>query len=675
MKHGMKLSKKRTAGIIFQIVSLLAAFAWFLNAVLVRGAPKEPDRDSWTQRDGFAAISFSTVARTDDGSARITRDRVKELLAALDGAGYTSVTTRDLINFYEDDEPLPDKPVHIMFEAGRKDGAIYGQEALSDTGMRATMYVYPQMMDAWTRVFMSRGEVNALSESDFWEIGSHGYEMYAPGTENRERPAYYLADYLRDDAGEPVETFDEFTARAEADYTEAVDLLETVTGQKISSYLFMPSNFFGNTPNRDAEAINSKIIDERFSLAFTRDGVAYNAREANPRRLTRLQIPSTMLPEDLLALLEPWLAGDDPYIYHGGAGVDRRWQVDSGSESGESADRRHWQTDSGMVQYEKDGIAVVPEGGRSAFAWLTGSENWGDVDLRTEITVGEGLEFSLYLRFIDSQSFLRLRFADGTVMLQERAPGAGLSTILNRPLSWPNNVPVHITARNRRLWVTVGSEPLTPGPLAVGDGRGGGRIAVEARSVGGADAEHRAFLGKIAITPIPEVFRVADAARPMPLVRPGAGDAGGVLIPLDPAKELGRGGEEYLLRAASLGVETYAMLPAGSVDPAPMEKSLAGLPPFLRKGLWSGVAFAHGEGGEFAGLAGAAAQARSRGLRSILVLTAAQAESLARREDFPPVDTLLLTGRASPSKAAMKALRNRYREGVAFLERDGRDEE
>lgn len=653
MKHGMKLSKKRTAGIIFQVVSILAAIAWFVNALVIRGDPRDPERGTWTQRDGFAAISFSGIARTEDG-VRATRDRLTELLKALDGEGYRSVATEDLVNFYEKGAPLPDKALYIMFETGRKDGAIYGQEALSETGMRATMYVYPRLMDAWTRVFMTRGEVNALSDSDFWEIGAHGYEMYAPGTEDLPRPAHYLSDYLRDEKGLPAETFGEFGARAEKDYADAVDLLETVTGKKISSYIFMPSNFFGNTQNKDAEAINSRILDSRFSLAFTGDGIAYNTGDADPRRLTRLQIPPSMTPEDLLALLEPWLAGDDPYIYNGGEGADRRWQAGSG-----------------RVEYEPGGIAVVPEEGRSAFAWLTGSENWGNVDLRTEVSVGNGTEFNLYLRFVDRRSFLRLHFADGAVMLQERTPAGGLSTILSGPLSRPDSVPVRLTARNRRLWASIGGVPLTSGPLPVRDGRAGGRIAVEAR---GAGEEARAFLEKTAIAPLSGVFRVADAERPLPLARPEAGDADNVLIPLDPAVEFGREGEAYLLRAAGLGIGTYALLPAGSVDLAPLEESAAGLPELLRKGLWSGAVFARGEGAELSGLAEAAERARSLGLRSMLLLTAAQAETLAEEESFPPVDALLLTEGDSLSGAAMKTLRNRYREGVSFLERVDRDE-
>jgi len=129
------------------------AFQWLVIALMVAGIgwaifirKNLPDygRATWSQRDGFFAISFKGMAPdavrnyqfllsqvvtrfkdwmngTQGGQYKkeiISDQRLAALMEAIKAQGYVPIKTQDIIAFYTKGAPLPEKGIYIMFEGG-----------------------------------------------------------------------------------------------------------------------------------------------------------------------------------------------------------------------------------------------------------------------------------------------------------------------------------------------------------------------------------------------------------------------------------------------------------------------------------------------------------------------------------------------------------------------------
>ncbi len=661
MSKTFRIGWKRTLSAILQFIVILLVVGWMAYILNVRGHPTIQDKNAWTRRDGFVALSFAGISRRPS-SHLLPREGLKKHLEALHNAGFQTISTENLLNFYYHREPLPDKPLYLMFEGGRKDGAIYGQEALSQTGMRATMFVYPRKMDEWSRTFLSRSEVATLSDNAFWEVGAMPYDLYLPNTENSERPEYYLAEYLHDANGKPTETPAQFALRAEKDYAASQSLLAKVIGKEVPAYIFYPANSLGNTQPDAMDYLNNQFLEKYFRLAFTREGLAFNSRASNPRQLTRLLVTPNMEPGDLVRILGAGLASEGSYLYQGDSDSDRRWQAISG-----------------RVDYQPDAVVFRPETDQFSLAWLIGSEDWGDVDVQAGFSNRPGDEVNLYLRFNSRQSYLRLHLAGGVLMLQERTPGQGISTLASFPVGAEDEVlNLRLTAKKNRLWVGLEGAPLTDGPLPFPAGLANGRVAVEARTTGGGENAVRLVMPRV--TPLSSLIRLGDVDEPVSLAWPEIDSPAGLLLrlppepPADAAKELGDHHNRiasYLLRVLGQGMDVYAWLPPGECDPTAATAVTADMPQILGKRLWSGVAFTYQEPQSASDqavaayrerLAAASERARGDGWVSLMAMGMGTAAELAGKRALPPGDVVLLKGEGTLSEAVMRALKRNYRQ-------------
>ncbi len=669
MKKEFRVGWKRVLSVILQFAVILLVIGWMIYILTVRGAPAPQNKDAWTRRDGFVAVSFSAVGRTD-ASPHLPRAMLKKHLEALQAAGFETISTQNLLDYYYHGEPLPDKPVYLMFEGGRKDGAIYGQEILTKTGMRATMFIHPKKMDEWNKTFLSRSQIASLSANPFWEVGAMANEIYLPGTENRERPDYYLAEYLHDQNGARIETPEEFAVRAENDYSASKSLLGKVTGREIPAYIFSPANSLGNTQPDDMDYLNNQLLEKYFRLAFSREGVPFNSHATNPRQLTRLLVPADMNTGDLLAILGAGLASEGPYVFKGNADSDRRWR-----------------SITGQIEYLPDGIAFRPAADQFAFAWLIGSEDWGDVDLRVGLPNRPQDEINLYLRFNSRQSFLRLHVVGGLILAQERTPGLGITTLASFPVPDDRDfLDLRLTAKKNRLWVGLDGKPLTESPLPFPGGLANGRVAVEARE---ADTDTSPVqLRMPVVTPLSSVLRPTSPDEAVSLAWPNTDDPAGVLVQLPPpppdqASDRVKTAHKrrvasYLLRSLGQGMDTYAMLPPGTHDMGPALALTEDVAPLLRGRLWTGMVFTHaapaGAGPEALAeyrrrLSRAMEEAKRSGLAVLLALTPGEAADLAEKRLLPPADGVLLKGEGKAPESVIQTLRRNYRQ-VLFWKDD-----
>jgi hypothetical protein len=665
--------------VVFQLAVIAAAVGWVIYVVMEHGFPKPQQKESWQRHDGFVALSYGGLSRDEDG-VHISRELFKSHMRALSEAGFETIAIDDITAFYRDNAPLPDKALYLMFEGGRKDSAIYGQEALSIFGMRASMYVHTSLLDRWNRSFLNRSQLTSLGKSSFWEIGTIGHNLYLDhGWYTGDRRRYYLNDFFRDEAGKRTESVDEYAKRARADYEETDGIIEALLGHKPKSYVFMPANTLYNSLDKDIALVNNDIMKERYDLVFTREGVAFNPRFSDRLDLTRMRIQEKISAEELLAEVENWLPNSRPFRLADAGGALR------------------WQSDHGATAIDDNQFSLSADEGENAFVWLRGSDNWRNLAAQirlADIAGGDNAECSLYFRFASRRSFIRLSLNETRLTVDERLPWGGLSVLFTADVPANPRGLFGIIVRNNRLWLTLDDRQLHQDGIPLSSAVTAGRVAVglmrnsspDTAQAGDEsetwrepepDSEQRAgdksgdaattgrepcfatFSG-LDLVPLPEHWTVAEASTSQ------AGLSTGIVVPLPADPEATA---SLLLQAADDGLDRYALLPEGSLDADLPGPSLSALPSALGEKLWTGVIFTPGQDASWRELAMAMRKVRESGGKTVLKLDKAQTESMLAASTEIPADILVLRGEWLPDKETAALLRQ-GRSSILW-ERDG----
>lgn len=645
-----RLTANRTLSVAVQL-TLMAVAAFFAVRMLVeRGNPKPYSKDIWADRKGFAAISFGGLSREDDGKRLVTRERFARHLEALSEAGFTAIGVDEIEDFYYRGASLPSKALFIMFEGGRKDSAIFGQEALWKTGMRATMFVQTSLNSRWQRTYLNRPQIATLGKSAFWDVGCSGHELHLDDADpdSGAPPPYFMVDYRRDGDGRPVEDLAEYAKRVDADLSRSADIVRTLADKEPAAFLFQPSNTLGNSMEPELSEACGAIIEKRFPLAFTREGPAFNSRAISPHSLTRMRVDPDATPEELVRGIGAWMPSDRDYVYN---------PADAGTR---------WQVETGRAEYGRDSLSLASGADRSGFAWLRGSDTWRNLTLDAGLRRLGGVEQSIYLRFLSRESFLRVTLTDDMLRVMERVPGRGLSLLLEERIDGDADATaLALVLRNKRLRISVDGKAATPYPIPISVEVGEGKVAFEVRgATRGTDAAG-ALVAPV-VRPLSERWLPAS---------PGGGDPEasstftGLIVPV------AGGGREIpaaLLRADGDGVAVFGKLPKGSFDLELLARANAALPRDVRLPLWTGVIFSPDSRTNPADMARAVEAARDAGLQAALEVGPEDVEKLARTTAPTLPDWVLVDAPSLPDDARI-ALSRRcgrilFRNGSQFRE-------
>lgn len=280
-KHKDKYKKIRT---IVQIIILLLAIIFLAHLFfhLKTYRPYDASTVENTGKDtGFIALSYFGVDRIGDTSTLIGEERLREHLSALREQGYVTISQKDVEDYYNNNRPLPEKSLFLMFEDGRRDTAIFAQGTLEWLNYRATMFTYPEKFDLQDNKFLTPDDLKELTTSSFWEMGTNGYRLeyinvfdryynyigeidslkYAMMQRYFKRNYnHYLMDYIRDKDGMPKESYRQMESRITYDYEKMRDVYLAELGYLPGVYTLMHSNTsqFGN--NDEVSAVNEKWI-------------------------------------------------------------------------------------------------------------------------------------------------------------------------------------------------------------------------------------------------------------------------------------------------------------------------------------------------------------------------------------------------------------------------------
>ncbi|UJX41623.1 hypothetical protein K9F62_02675 [Desulfovibrio sp. JY] len=476
---------------LFQYAILAVAGFLIYQTAFKRDTPPQHHRDQWTQREGFMAISYGGLSLDEKSKTLTSKKRLREQLSALAKAGYQTVTTKDVKNFYDADGPLPDKALYLMFEGGRKDSVLFSQPILVQTGYNASLYLSGDVVTGWNRFFVRSDELRKVAANPFWDVNSMGFHSKLINETPEGGYAYYLTARLDARDGKPGETPEAFAARVAADYKQAYATITDETGKPPLGYLFMPANTLGVSLPPAIAAPNDAGLDRYFPVAFTRVGESYNSRQADPRRLARLQIDPTWSPDRLL--LE----------------IESRLPRSSFLDFSNSVLRGLWQVGTGAITANGQGLTLANPAGKDGFALLRGTEGFENFLCRVKVVPARGGAALIYLRYRNSGSYVRIQVTEDQVIVREKNEHA-LNTLVNYVLPVDQTGPVDLDCcvKNNRLLMRVGGKDISPYPIPLTAGTERGSFALGAL---GEKGEHKAAFSDLRLTTFPPRWLAAPS--------------------------------------------------------------------------------------------------------------------------------------------------------------------
>lgn len=303
--------KRKIARVCVQIVILLLIVVVILRAMFVFSVyePYNPKEVSNTRESGFIALSYFGVAR-ETTDKLIAVDTLKEHLQTLHDQGYVTITAKDIINFYQNKQTLPEKSLFLMFEDGRRDTAIFAQNILEEFNYCATILTYGQNLTNDNDKFLNGEDLKELRDTTYYQLGSNGYRLsyinafdryenyigelesteFAKVSKYLERDYnHYLMDYIRDENRVAKESYTEMEKRITNDYQELKKVYLEEIGSVPEVHILQHSNTGQFGTNDTVSSVNEENIKNMFTINFNREGSCFNSESTSIYDLTRMQ--------------------------------------------------------------------------------------------------------------------------------------------------------------------------------------------------------------------------------------------------------------------------------------------------------------------------------------------------------------------------------------------------
>ena len=623
--------------------AILAVLGYFIyQTAFKRDTPPVHDRAAWTQRDGFVAVSYGGITIDDRVTSLVSKDHLREQLQLLRKAGYQTITTADLVDFYENDKPLPEKALYLMFEGGRKDSVLFSQPVLTGAGFNAALYLYGDRLTGWNRFFVRRSELNKIASNPVWDVASMGYHSELINQTPTGGYAYYLTERLKAAKGAPEETPSAYDARVVEDFRLARQSIIDMAGVTPLGYAFMPANTLGVSLPEAEAAPNAVALAKNFPVAFTRVGETFNSRDADQRRLTRLQVAPDWTADRLL--LE----------------IEARQPKSRFMDFSQSVRQGLWQVAVGDLAAVGDRLTLAGPLGKDGFARLRGSEGFDNFLCEVKTTPPTGGASAIYLRYRDAGSFVRIRTTAERVMVQEKN-GSSLNTIFQYALPQDRSGPVayDVCVKGNRLMLAVDGKNVASYPIPLLAETSRGSFALGAFDEEGAASDPAVF-ADLSLTTFPAHWISAPTINDVPLGQ--ARTLTSVVLPAESLKADPLRDAAALIAAAVNGVSVYIDLagsdPAAVEDTASFVQSSSGALVFAK--LLRGVVLPLGGLEDLGRLDAAIAALHAKGFSVALRVDAAGQARLLEADFVLKPDWLLFDTPPAADDSAMIPLENRF---------------
>ncbi|RXZ79878.1 polysaccharide deacetylase [Paenibacillaceae bacterium] len=414
---------------------ILVCLAWLLvHSVFDIKKYEEPDKAGWSNKEGFIAISYFGLARTGSPNL-IAKSRLDQHLQALYDQGYTTISQQDVLDFYNEGKPLPDKALFLSFEDGRNDSSLFSQPLLEKYNYKATMLSYAGKMGSKEQKFLQPKQLLGMTRNGYWELGSNGYRLayiniygkdgrYFEQLEEadfKDRKGvdiynHYLMDFLRDEDGIPVENRSHMEKRINWDYDAIHDIYTEKLGFVPGVYMVMHANSLYNGMNRLVADVNSRNIHQLFTMHFNREGIAYNDSGDDLYNLTRVQPAPYWYTNHLLMKVFQDTGESVKYVI----GDERRAEK--------------WVTMGGVAEFDGNRIVLTSPPADKGMLYLKESDSFSDIRFTAKLAGNVVGNQSVYLRYDrNNDTFIRVSLIDNEVIVEQKVVGEDLVRIYPAP--------------------------------------------------------------------------------------------------------------------------------------------------------------------------------------------------------------------------------------------------
>ncbi|GBF74919.1 hypothetical protein PA598K_03290 [Paenibacillus sp. 598K] len=489
----LKKNKRKRVRTVLQLALLLALGYLVIHAVFDIETYREPARPQWTSDKGFVALSYFGVSRSGTPTL-IAKDRLEQHLQALYDHGYTSIAQQDILDYYKQGKPLPERGLFLSFGDGRNDSSLFAQPFMERYNFKATMLSYANKMDGKDSKFLTPKELLKMTRKGYWELGSNGYRLtyinihdedgrFIGLRDEGEFPeidwarsyTHYLMDFLRDGDGIPTEDKTEMDERITYDYNEMERIYKSTLGDVPSTYMIMHANTMYNGMNHLVEKVNARHIPRLFDMHFNREGSAFNGAGGELYNLTRLQPAPYWYTNHLLMKLREDTGDAMQFIV------------------GDTKRAEDWQLLEGAAEHIDNRIALTSTPGGPGRLYLTGHESEGDVQVKARLSgtvVGQQSVYVIYDR--ERAAYVQVKLADNVLHVIAKQPGQEAKTVwthefpgLEKNRQYPPGMmqqrSLEATLRGERLTVNMDGVVLSEG-IEVGEAAASGGVLLESEA-------------------------------------------------------------------------------------------------------------------------------------------------------------------------------------------------
>lgn len=360
-------------------------------------------------------VYHGIVAQSDRFS--LTERAFADQLFALKRAGYTTITTEELLAFLRGEQELPEKSFLLTFDDGRRDSYERADPILEALGYTAVMFVATDAsIDAPSRrthYYLRPDELARMQESGRWELASHARQttggtiaIDAAGTKGN-----FLSNRAWREDEQRLETLSEYQARLEDELGGARESLTRSypSHAPVFSYPFGDYGQQGvNEP--DALATIRALVAEHYDAAFKQvwpldSEYTMNFPGDDVYQLRRIEVETDWDGKRLLTTLEG--AAPKPLPYE-----------ESYKQTGA------WKFNWGTVALEEEALALrASHTSTGGFAFLDGTRDWTDYTYTTRVENPDDVAVSLAARYGGEEHMVLCSFFNGMVRLEERING------------------------------------------------------------------------------------------------------------------------------------------------------------------------------------------------------------------------------------------------------------
>ncbi len=413
---------------IFQGIILFALLICIVKALFVKSTykPYSSNIVSQNRKSGFISISYFGVDRAGNNTL-ISTDALENQLKALKENGYVTITQNDILNYYKKGKALPEKSLFLLFEDGRTDTAIFSQKILEKYNYKATMLTYVDKFAKNDSKFLMPKDLLKLKNSSYWELGTNGYRLEFINVFDRNsnylgsldsvqfskeaskinrKYNHYLMDYIRDENGIPLESYDEMKQRIDNDYKSLYNVYNKDIGYVPTLYALMHSNTGKFGTNDKVSEINGKWIEKIFSMNFNREGYSLNLPDSSIYDLTRVQPQAYWSTNHLLMRIWDDTKKDVKFV------VGNR----------EKANK--FEKTNGQAEFIDDKIVLTSNPKGKGLIKLKNSQNYKDIKVSTMLNGNIIGSQSIYLRSNDDgTSNICVQLINDTINIIENSNG------------------------------------------------------------------------------------------------------------------------------------------------------------------------------------------------------------------------------------------------------------